>query len=213
VITYAAINLTNKKFYVGSTTDFNRRCKEHHTEKNNPEFHRSLRKNPKKFYWIVSEDDGLETRDEEQFYLDFYTGTAGCYNICNRSDHPGSEVSRRGGLTTFSRHPDLFSENGKKVGNLLKETKPEHFSKMGKTGGKKTTLLHREEQLEWLKVAREISSTKNKVSIEIEDKYGVTMRFNSVSEAAEFIGCAATHVSRCARGRRNLVSGYKARYV
>jgi hypothetical protein len=46
----------------------------------NPEFHRSLRKNPENFFWLVSEDDGLEDRSEEQFYLDFYYGTEWCYN-------------------------------------------------------------------------------------------------------------------------------------
>ena len=213
MITYAAINLTNKKFQVGSTIDFEWRCKEHHNSDMNPEFNRSLRKKPENFYWIVGEDDGLDTREEEQYYLDFYHGTMWCYNICDRSEHPGAEVSRKGGLTTLSRHPNLFHENGKKVGNLLKETKPEHFSKMGEAGGKRTALLHKEEQLEWLKVAREVSLTKIKVSVEVEDKDGVVMRFNSVKEAAEFIGCSATHVSRCARGRRNFVSGYKARYV
>lgn len=213
MITYVAINLTNKKFYVGSTTDFKRRCQEHYKGKGEQEFQRSLRKNSENFYWIVSEDDGLETRDEEQYYLDFYHGTTGCYNICDKSEHPGLEVSRKGGLTTFSKHPQLFTENGKKVGEFIKETKPGHFSEMGKIGGKNTTLLHRKEQLEWLKAARKVSLEKIKVSVELEGKDGEIKRFDSVTEAAKFIGCSATHVSRCARGRRNLVSGYKARYI
>ena len=92
VITYAAINLTNKKFQVGSTTDFDRRCREHHNSDMNPEFHRALRKDPKNFYWIVSEDDGLETRDEEQYYLDFYHGTAWCYNSNPNAAEPPSQM-------------------------------------------------------------------------------------------------------------------------
>ena len=198
---------------MGSTTDFKRRCQEHYKGKGEQEFQRSLRKNSENFYWIVSEDDGLETRDEEQYYLDFYHGTTGCYNICDKSEHPGLEVSRKGGLTTFSKHPQLFTENGKKVGEFIKETKPGHFSEMGKICWKNTTLLHRKEQLEWLKAARKVSLEKIKVSVELEGKDGEIKRFDSVTEAAKFIGCSATHVSRCARGRRNLVSGYKARYI
>jgi len=94
VITYAAINLTNKKFQVGSTIDFSQRCKEHHRGKGDLEFQRSLRKNPENFYWIVSEDDGLETRDEEQYYLDFYHGTVWCYNHNPSASAPPSPKGR-----------------------------------------------------------------------------------------------------------------------
>ena len=93
MITYAAINLTNKKFYVGSTTDFNSRCKKHLSNKGDLAFHRSLRKNPENFYWIVSEDDGLDTRDEEQYYLNFYHGTLTCYNLRPSAEQGGDTCS------------------------------------------------------------------------------------------------------------------------
>lgn len=91
VITYAAINLTNKKFYVGSAVNFEQRCLAHHASDMNPEFHRSLRKNPENFYWIAGADDGLNTRDEEQYYLDFYHGTAWCYNLNPEAAQPPSQ--------------------------------------------------------------------------------------------------------------------------
>jgi hypothetical protein len=94
VITYAGINLTNKKFQVGSTTDFERRCKEHHREKGDLEFQRSLKKDPENFYWIVSEDDGLDTRDEEQYYLDFYHGSVWAYNHNPSASSPPSPKGR-----------------------------------------------------------------------------------------------------------------------
>jgi hypothetical protein len=94
VITYAGINLTNKRFQVGSTTDFDRRCREHHDGKGDLEFQRSLRKNPENFYWIVSEDDGLETRDEEQYYLNFYHGSVWCYNHNPSASAPPSPRGR-----------------------------------------------------------------------------------------------------------------------
>jgi hypothetical protein len=91
VITYAAINLTNKKFQVGSTVDFGQRCKGHMKGDMNPEFNRALQKHPENFYWIVSEDDGLGTRDEEQYYLDFYHGTLWCYNLNPSATEPPSQ--------------------------------------------------------------------------------------------------------------------------
>ena len=96
MITYAAINLTNKKFYVGSTVDFKRRQKGHLTSTEDYPFQNSLRKDPENFYWIVSEDDGLETREEEQFYLDFYTGTAWCYNLNPKAAVPPSQLGKGG---------------------------------------------------------------------------------------------------------------------
>jgi len=92
VITYVAINLTNKKFQVGSTKDFGKRYKGHLRGDMNPEFSRSLQKRPEKFYWIVSEDDGLETRDEEQYYLDFYHGSVWCYNSNPNASEPPSQM-------------------------------------------------------------------------------------------------------------------------
>ena len=94
MITYAAINLTNKKFQVGSTTDFERRCKEHHAEKGSLEFQRSLSKKPDNFYWIVGEDDNLDNRSEEQYYLDFFCGTVWCYNHNPSASAPPSPKGR-----------------------------------------------------------------------------------------------------------------------
>jgi group I intron endonuclease len=81
MITYVPINLSNRKFYIGSTVDFERRWEQHlHSSENYP-FQNSLRNNPGNFFVLISEDDGLETRDEEQFYLDFYHGAEWCYNL------------------------------------------------------------------------------------------------------------------------------------
>ncbi len=96
MITYAAINLTNKKFYVGSTTDFGARCIKHHQNKGDLAFHRSLRKDPENFYWIAGYDDELDTREEEQYYLDFYHGTMWCYNLNPKADCPPNLTGRRG---------------------------------------------------------------------------------------------------------------------
>jgi group I intron endonuclease len=81
MITYVALNLQKKKFQVGSTVDFKNRQAAHlRSEKNYP-FYNDLRNSPSDFFWFVSEDDGLDTREEEQFYLDFYFGSEWCYNL------------------------------------------------------------------------------------------------------------------------------------
>jgi hypothetical protein len=81
VITYIGLNLKTKRFQVGSTTDFPRRYKQHLERDMNPEFNRPLQKNPQGFYWFIGEDDGNDDRSEEQYYLDFYTGSQWCTNI------------------------------------------------------------------------------------------------------------------------------------
>ena len=94
MITYAAINITNKKMQVGSAVDFNQRCKQHHRGKGDLEFQRSLRKDPQNFYWIVGEDDGLGDRSEEQYYLDFHCGAVWCYNHNPSASAPPSPKGR-----------------------------------------------------------------------------------------------------------------------
>lgn len=86
--TYLAVNLVKKKFQVGSTTDFERRQRQHLRDDNTIPFLNDLRNNPEHFFWFVSTDDGLEDRSEEQFYLDFYTGTPWCYNLNPNSEAP-----------------------------------------------------------------------------------------------------------------------------
>jgi hypothetical protein len=86
--TYLALNLKRKKFYVGSTVGFENRQKQHFDDKSTDFFHNDLRREPEAFYWFVSEDDGLDTRDEEQHYLDFYHGTMWCYNHSENASAP-----------------------------------------------------------------------------------------------------------------------------
>lgn len=88
MITYVPIDLNNRKFYVGSTNDFTTRWNAHRTSKDNYPFQNALRKSPENFFVLISEDDGLETREEEQFYLDFYYGSQWCYNLSANATAP-----------------------------------------------------------------------------------------------------------------------------
>jgi group I intron endonuclease len=90
VITYVPINLSNRRFYIGSTTDFNRRWKEHLNSSANYPFQNALRKNPEAFEWEVCSDDSDEPI-LEQALLDMWFGAEQCYNLSSKCDRPPSQ--------------------------------------------------------------------------------------------------------------------------
>ena len=107
--TYKATNTTNGKFYIGSTTDFERRKKAHLNSKENYPFQRALRKDPNVFEWEVWSDD----HDEpvlEQALLDMWFGKEQCYNL--------SPTANRGPCLSGEKHP------------FYGKTRPEHGEKM-----------------------------------------------------------------------------------
>lgn len=81
MITYLVCDLTERKHYVGSTTTSTRPF-EHlkGPSHENWQIHRA-KKRAHKFFVFVSEDDNLDDRSEEQFYLDFYHGTDWSLNV------------------------------------------------------------------------------------------------------------------------------------
>jgi len=79
--TYRATNTLNGKFYIGSSSNFERRKKEHLNNQKNLPFQNALRKNPDAFEWEVWSDDCNEPV-LEQALLDMWFGTEQCYNIC-----------------------------------------------------------------------------------------------------------------------------------
>jgi hypothetical protein len=102
--TYLAINLTNKKFQVGSSIQPEVRIKQHLNSKEEIPFYRSLRRDPNNFYWVVGMDDelGENDRSDEQFYLDFYHGSIWCYNI--------NQFATRGPDRTGKKQPEGWGE-------------------------------------------------------------------------------------------------------
>ena len=78
--TYKATNTLNGKFYIGSTTNFNRRKNQHLNSKDNYPFQSALRKNPGAFEWEV-EEDNFDEPILEQALLEMWFGTEQCYNL------------------------------------------------------------------------------------------------------------------------------------
>ena len=78
--TYKATNTTNGKFYIGSTTNFEKRRKEHLRSSKNYAFQNALRRDPESFEWVVWSDD-CDEPVLEQALLDMWFGKECCYNL------------------------------------------------------------------------------------------------------------------------------------
>jgi hypothetical protein len=152
--TYKATNTLNGKFYIGSSTDFNRRKREHLTSKGNLPFQNALRKSPGTFEWEVWTDDSDEPI-LEQALLDMWYGCEQCYNLNPSAKHPprdieglslggkiaGKIAKERGQIQELAGKSGQGQKNVKS--GLLKRIAPlgaaaltkEQRSKMGKKGG------------------------------------------------------------------------------
>jgi len=227
VITYLAINLTNKKFQVGSTKNFARRCREHHSGKGDLEFQRSLRKNPENFYWVVSEDDGLETRDEEQYYLDFYQGTVWCYNHNPLASVPPSHKGT-GGPTHFlsgTKHSDerrdhmsnrMTGVNNPFYGKKHTEEGKQKIrqSKTGKKGGKRSEEAKQKMRAAKLGKTGELCPLSRRCEVIFPD--GSVKVYPSSGEASKGTGIPKSTITRWARKLSKPAGkyeGYSVRYV
>ena len=189
MITYVAINLTNKKFYVGSTVDFSGRQKGHLQSKEDYPFQNSLRKSPENFYWIVSEDDGLETRDEEQYYLDFYHGTTWCYNYNPSASMPPSPRGR-----TWT-----WPEN--KIGLYRGENSPNYGRK------------HKPETIALMKEQRRGEKHHMATPIYLIHPDGAEEYFSYLTAACEKYNLQQPNLRKVALGERKQHKGFKARFA
>ena len=108
MFTYLSINLVNRKFQVGSSVHPEVRIKQHLNSKEETPFHRSIRRDPNNFYWIIGTEDelGNNDRSDEQFYLNFYHGSQWCYNI--------SQFANRGPDRTGQKQPEGWGEEHSK---------------------------------------------------------------------------------------------------
>jgi group I intron endonuclease len=156
MITYRALNTQNKKWYVGSAIDFERRKKEHLNSKQNTPFHNALRKNPELFVWEILQEDNSNHRQFEQLILDIWFGSKYCYNLSSSAGGFNSDTARKASLSrteegkkqggrvsgskvgkiTHQKYPEKMKNNGSKTLALLIERNHNHQSDAGKVGGK-----------------------------------------------------------------------------
>lgn len=117
--TYIATNTLNGKFYIGSSTNFEKRKKTHHRSKENYPFQNALRKNPEVFEWEVWEDDS-DKPILEQALLDMWFGKGCCYNLNKFAD--------RGPDRTGTKQPPGFGPAHAE--RMRGRTNPEQSSRM-----------------------------------------------------------------------------------
>lgn len=89
MITYIARNTFNGKFYIGSTTNLEKRKKNHLQSNKNYPFQNALRANPEAFEWEHWEDESEEPI-LEQALLDMFFGKGMCYNLNPSASIPPS---------------------------------------------------------------------------------------------------------------------------
>lgn len=131
--TYKATNTTNGKFYIGSTTNFERRQAEHLKPGTNYPFQNALRKNPEAFEWEVWSDDSDEPI-LEQALLDMWFGKECCYNLNSQADRVNKEFCAQGGKKQGQKNVES--------GHWKSLKTPEHQSMAGKIGGPITGNRH-----------------------------------------------------------------------
>lgn len=99
-VIYAILNLKNQKLYIGSTSNFSRRKKEHLNELKANKHHSIKLQNAwnkyseKDFIFIIleklSEEDNLKSK--EQYYLNLYNSYEKGYNSSRSTDRPDNSI-------------------------------------------------------------------------------------------------------------------------
>ena len=103
--TYRATNTTNGKFYIGSTTNFDKRKKAHLLSKESYPFQNALRKTPDAFEWEVWSDDSSEPI-LEQALLDTWFGKECCYNLNPFADRGPDRTGQKQPLESVRRQAE-----------------------------------------------------------------------------------------------------------
>ncbi len=205
--TYKATNTTNGKFYVGSTTNFEKRQREHLCSRVNYPFQNALRKNPEAFIWEVISDESDEPV-LEQALLDMFYGTEQCYNLNALADRPPSQAGRP--VSEETRKKQSKSRKG------LKRT-PETRQKLSESKmGKKNPMFGRTgSDNPSYNVRREKHPASKKVQVTHPD--GTVQVFPCVKTAAEVLGVHPVSVADASRKNRTKtkgkLKGYSFRYL
>jgi group I intron endonuclease len=130
MITYIATNTINGKFYIGSTTDFEKRKRQHLNSKKSLPFQNALRAHPEAFEWETHTDES-DKRILEEALLEMFFGSDQCYNINpnpnppDRTGVPHTEKTREKNRLASTgennpmygrKRPDISLQNSQRVG-------------------------------------------------------------------------------------------------
>ena len=229
MITYLGITLNNRKFYVGSAVDFERRQKAHLKSRDNYPFQNALRKDPDNVYWIASDDDESDGREEEQFYLDFYHGSEWCYNLNPLASGVSEEMCKKGGLSTKELHGEQQPEWGRQGGIVTHSKHPELARLRGELGGRAVVATNagflNPEHSDSVNKNRRKNSSKNgaatgrsngqksRRAVEVTSASGETTMFDCAGKASKSLNIPRSSLVNHLQGRVSHVHNYTARYV
>lgn len=211
--TYKATNTLNGNFYIGSTTNFEKRKKGHLKSKENYPFQNALRKNPEVFEWEVWSDDSDEPL-LEQALLDMWFGKECCYNLNPFAKHPPSWKGRSHSNAFREKMRQIMSGEANKArggGWSWSETAKEQASERTQGEGNNAFGETWEWPTESLRFGAKNPSAKRCRVIHLST--GEQQEFNTIKEAAETLGITRQHLAATARGDRKQHKGYKAEYI
>ena len=211
MITYIATNTLNGKFYIGSTTDLEKRKGQHLKRTKNLPFQNALRLNPEAFRWEFFEDEHTE-RIWEQALLDLYYGSKFCYNL-NPNVHLPPENKGVNNPNYGKRKPEETKRKISEAKQGIPFTE-EHKRKLKEAKlGTKRSKESREKQGKTQTGAKNANSKKTLVIY----PDGTSVLFPYAKAAAEELGCHINRLRRWARSghtpAKGLFSGYSFRYV
>jgi hypothetical protein len=203
----------------------------------------ATRKRPQDFFVFISDDDGLDTREEEQFYLDFYHNTPWCYNISPNANggHICHEYSSRGGQKSGRRNFQTAAKKnkGKKMPEKTREKMREYHKNRSEKHKENLRIATegRKERNKWgpkpppLQGPKPLQRKKkavvlgpridgrrkpahNRVAVEVTQvKTGETWVFQSITEACKMLNLNVAKMSEVANGKRKSYKGHIARRV
>jgi group I intron endonuclease len=206
VDTYKGTNTTNGKFYVGSTTNFEERKKQHLRSTKNYPFQNALRNNPEAFEWEVWSDDSNEPI-LEQALLDMWCGTEQCYNLNPHAGRPHLTREQRSSLgkRTHDLHPELAKHRGETWGS--KAGKTTHILHPGQASqnGKRTHELHPNRASEWGKKM----GAKRAKRVICTYSGGEKEEFCSIREGSRTTGASVSAILKCCSGEFKQTKGLK----
>jgi group I intron endonuclease len=242
MITYRAVNTKNGKWYVGSTTNFKRRKKEHLCSRAKSPFYNALRRDPSLFVWEILEEDDRNDRLAEELILAAWHGSEYCYNLRSTAVGFDSETARKIGIATWNRlsteqktermkRLKEFSlgergENGKSISTSNRyreialrlhaqkdaEGKSLHAKKAGKVMNERKHA--KRDEFGRSIAARNSAFGKQAKKIRLTNiNTGEELVFDSSATAALELGLSARYLRRVAAGQRPKHKGWHATFL